>query len=466
MKFDRQMFIQQNRQEYADVCNAMNWISSDAAEAAHQYRLQLLEIIGNNSERRFSDTKLFTHGISPGCELCGEGAWSCLFINGICNARCFYCPSMQNEKGIPSTNSLRFENPVDYGDYLKCFGVKGVSFSGGEPLLTFEKTLQFLKQVRRQKERAFYTWMYTNGILATPEKLAALAGAGLDEIRFDISADRYRLDHAAAAIGVIGRVTVEIPAIPEDLKRLKRLVRDLDEMGIDFVNLHQLRCTPYNCTNLMQRNYTFLHGPRVTVLESELAALEVIRYAIEEKITLPVHYCSYTYKHQFQGAGARRRSAILSRAPYEDVTKNGYIRRMTLSGSPGDIRSIHTRLVEAGCDPGSWALQGNGDRLFFNASVWPCIDFSGSRLSLQYYNTALRPTVSYSQPFREIQVNRYKKVIIEKKNEIRDVVFQGDAIHEFAARYIATPPRMMLPDDRFSDIDGYENFLPGLMPYF
>ena len=466
MKFDKQMFIDQNRQEYADVCNAMNWILDGRAQSAGRHRKQLLDAVAETVKWSCSGTKLFTHAISPGCALCGEGAWSCLFINGICNARCFYCPSEQKEKGVPSTNSLRFENPDDYVDYLKHFGIRGVSFSGGEPFLTFDRTLRFLKQVRRHKGNSYYIWMYTNGLLATSEKLAALAEAGLDEIRFDISANRYNPDRVAAAVGVIPRVTVEIPAIPEDLEQLKQVVRVLHAAGISFLNLHQLRCTPHNRENLMKRNYTFLHGPRVTVLESELAALELIRYTIDEKIPLPVNYCSFIYKHQFQGAGARRRNALPAKAPYEDITKTGYIRQMTLSGDPGEIGRIHAGLGAAGCAPASWALDKTGDRLRFNASVWPHIDFAGVRLSLQYFDTALRQSVSYSNPFKEIRLNRQKKVVLERKSEVRDKILTGDMIRDFAARYITEPLPANPGDNRFDDIDGYEHFRPGLMPYF
>src|SRR5690554_3761620 len=115
-------------------------------------------------------TKPYYHHISPGCKLCGEGTWSCLFITNKCNAHCFYCPASQEKDEIPSTQSLTFNSPKNYAEYINYFGFKGISFSGGEPLLFFDRTLQYLRTIREKCHPDIYIWMYTNGILATPEK--------------------------------------------------------------------------------------------------------------------------------------------------------------------------------------------------------------------------------------------------------------------------------------------------------
>jgi len=46
-----------------------------------------------------------------------------------------------------------------------------VSISGGEPLLTFDRTLRYIAAVRRCSGSAVHIWMYTNGTLATAERL-------------------------------------------------------------------------------------------------------------------------------------------------------------------------------------------------------------------------------------------------------------------------------------------------------
>lgn len=469
MKFDPFVFAEMNRRECGETYDAMAWVAEQAAIDAGHRRDRLLGSIfsshGNGGQWEFANTKPFTGTLSPGCQLCGQGDWSCLFVNNLCNANCFYCPSSQTERSVPGTGSLEFDNPDDYVDYLNAFNIRGVSFSGGEPTLTFDRVMRFLKTLRQREVRPFYIWMYTNGILITEEKLKALRDQGLDEVRFDIGADGYNLDKVRRAVGIIPRVTVEIPAVPEDLGRLKQVVYELGNMGVDFLNLHQLRCTPFNREKFIRRNYTFLHGPGVTVLETELAALEVMKYTLDEKIPLSVNYCSFIYRHQFQGAGARRRNALLIKKDYEDVTETGYIRSMALEGAPEAIGRMNDRLVSAGCDPCLWHVPGKGDRLLFGIRLWDHMDFKGVELFLSYFNTALRPALSYHYPFKEIELNSGKKVVIERRAEQRGIRVAPGRVQGSFDRFVR---EQVSPGDTGSmaEVAAYEAFRPGLLDYF
>ena len=463
---DKSLLVEQNCREYPDTCGVMNWITEQKAAVAEKNRRELLESLSNAVKWQFSGTKPYTRKLSPGCTICGEGDWSCLFINGLCNARCFYCPSEQRAKGVPVTNTLSFDSPDDYRDYVSAFRIRGVSFSGGEPLLTFDRILKFLKKLKKSENGIRHIWMYTNGILATRDKLKALADAGIDEIRFDISAHHYHTDKVRMAVGIIPTVTVEIPAIPEDLPPLKEVVKILCDSGVNFLNLHQLRCTPYNNANLMARPYTFLHGPGVTVLESELTALALMQYTLDHNITLPVNYCSFVFKNQFQAAGVRRRSAEMMRTGYEDVTKKGFIRRMGIIGAPQDIEKNIRTLEAQGCDNSLWQVEKGGDQLFFSASLWQYIDFSGCDLAVSYFNTTLRPSVSYSNPFKEIRLNRHRKLVIEKKTVIKANTLERDMIQSFADDYIRDTRQDPETAPRFPDLETYEKFPRGLMEYY
>lgn len=416
-------------------------------------------------------TKLYTHNLSPGCSLCGNGGWSCLFINGICNAKCFYCPSPQADKGRPTTNTLEFKAPHDYADYVRIFDIRGVSFSGGEPFMTLDRVLSFLKTLRAKVSHPLYVWMYTNGLLVTEDKLKMLRDTGLDEIRFDLSANSYRLEALEKAVGIIPCVTVEIPAIPEDLEITRPLLKTLHDAGVHHLNLHQLRCTPFNLPRLMKRNYTFLHGPRVTVLETELAALELIRYALDENIPLAMNYCSFTFRSQFQKAAAMKRNSPIIKAAHEDMTPTGHIRTLSVLGDEHHIRSLHGSLSSQNTDPILWRTTPAFDRLFFNAALWPWMDFTGVRLKVSYSSTSLRPSVSFRNPFKELALNRKEKVVIERQTEEPGVILEGPQVHWFGRSYITpetacgmsteTPPK-----EAADKIRRFETFSPGLAPYY
>jgi len=468
--------IRQTRIDYSDSYESMNWLTPETADKASRMRESLIRDIFDTHPQgpgwQFSGTKLFTHGISPGCALCGQGDWSCLFINGVCNAQCFYCPSAQKEKGQPMTSTLEFSNPRDYADYVRIFNIKGVSFSGGEPFLTLERVLLFLKTLRSRVSHPLYIWMYTNGLLTTEDKLKALRDNGLDEIRFDISANHYHLDALKKAIGIIPRVTVEIPAIPEDLEHTQQVIKELYELGVDHLNLHQLRCTPFNRTRLAERGYTFLHGPGVTILETELTALKLIRYSLEQKIALPINYCSFTFRNQFQRAGAGARNALQIKAPHEDITPTGHIRTMSVNGSKESLSSLDQHLVSKKIDPSRWQLSKACDQLFFTADLWPLIDFSDLRLKVTYSSTSLKPSVSFRNPFREVALNKKKKVVVERHTQQPELWFEGEQIHQFAREFIHQDKKLprdidgSMAQEPVNGFSPFETFHPGLAEYF
>ena len=468
--------IRRNREEYSDSYESMNWLTPEKADTASRVREDLINAIFDNHATgpgwKFSRTKLFTHALSQGCTLCGKGEWSCLFINGICNAQCFYCPSAQKEKGQPSTSSLEFSNPRDYADYVRIFNIRGVSFSGGEPFMTFDRVMLFLKTLRSRISHPLYIWMYTNGLLVMEDKLKALRDNGLDEIRFDISATHYRLDAMKKALGIIPCVTVEIPAIPEDLGTTRQVIRELHDAGVNHLNLHQLRCTPFNKARFIQRAYTFLHGPRVTVLETELTALELIRYALEQNIAIPINYCSFTYRHQFQRAGAHRRNSLQIKAAHEDITPTGHIRTMGLCGGKKQIGSIHQHLLSQESNTSLWRVTKDCEQLFFNAALWPLINFSHVRLKVSYSGTSLKTSVSFLHPFKEVALNKKKKVVIERHIEQPGVWLEGEQVHSFGQEFVQSSTDLStaisdsLPQDMLSEIRSFESFIPGLAPYY
>lgn len=161
-------------------------------------------------------------------------------------------------------------------------------------------------------------------------KLKALADEGINELRFDIGATHYDLRFVKQALGIIPNVTVEIPAVPDEVDLITNSVKELYDQGLSYLNLHQLRLTPYNMDKLMSRGYKVAHGPRATLPESELAALKVLKKLREESGELPVNYCSYVYKNRFQKSGLRHKLAPQTVLDWEDITENGHIRNLSV----------------------------------------------------------------------------------------------------------------------------------------
>jgi len=456
--------IEANRREYGELYTPLKFLSAAESASALARRAELLAALEDRTEWGFSRTKLDCRTLSPGCRLCGEGNWSCLFINGLCNGRCFYCPTPQASIDQPTTNGLRFPQSADYVDYVEKFAFRGVSISGGEPLLTLEKTLKFITAVKKRRGEAVHLWLYTNGTLVTRDILLQLRDAGLDEIRFDIGATRYHLKKAALAVGVIPHVTVEIPAVPEDLPLLKVKAAEMAERGIHYLNLHQLRLTPHNYVALAGRGYTFVHGEKVTVLESELAALELLRHTLDHNIALPVNYCSFVYKNRFQRLAARRRYASIVRKPTEDLTENGYLRSLGLASSSEALQAQVAHFAASGAPGDRWALSAAGDRLLFSAALWPLVRLEGVRLHLRYAEASLQPAVTYRNPFVEVPLNKGRKVVIERQNAGTEMTLEGVELAVFGR--LLSEPESAATGPLRPEIVRFERITAGLGDYF
>jgi pyruvate formate-lyase activating enzyme-like uncharacterized protein len=429
----RERYVEGNEREYGPLSSYMNWIDEARAAEAHEERNTLLRTPGIRVSCLC--TKIHHGPLSPGCRQCAIKAWSCLFVSGRCNGRCFYCPTPQDTDDPPMAGTVPFHRPQDYADYVRLFGFGGASVSGGEPLLDFERSLEFVRALRRTCGPGLHIWLYTNGILATEEKLGRLAEAGLDEIRFDIGATDYRLGAVRLARGVIPTVTVEIPAVPEERARLHGLLHDLSDAGVSHLNLHQLRLTPHNARHLLERDYTYVHGPKVTVLESELCALDMVARAAAENLPLAVNYCSFVYKHRFQAAAGRGRFGPWLLADGEELTGSGH------------IRTVQTRHPDG--------------------RTWRTIQLPpppGQELWVRYSAAFLRPVGGSEYAHRIVPVSEDFHVVLERRLSREPSPVDVETLRESlrAPRPDENIPGLYLP----SLDDSCEWIVPGLGMYF
>lgn len=414
---NKELSIRAVKQHIGWVYPDLKWLTEKEAMGANKERGDLLQSISHKVSYIFGENKIHTGKLSPGCLICGEGYWSCMFINGLCTAHCFYCPQdrkMKKERP-PTEDGITFEKAQDYADYLEKFNFKGVGFSGGEPLLIFEKLMEYLGKIRRKFGKKIYLWIYTNGDLVNQDKLKRLKEAGLNEIRFDISAKDYDLRPVELAVNIINTVTVEIPAIPEDYEIVKKCLVKLQKIGVKHLHLHQLNATEYNYKNFSDRSYTFLHHPSVPILESEITALKLISYAIDYKISLPINYCSSVYKTRLQSKGKRERIAPLISEDFEEITSAGYIRSLSVEGSPTKIKKIVHILKEKECQDNLWQLNDTKTKISFHSSFLKYIDFNKNNLIITYFHPQLIPVLNPNKSGKEVVLNSRRKVFLKKE---------------------------------------------------
>ena len=184
----KELDIRNVQQQTGAAYSDFKWLDEREAIRANKRRDHLLRSLPDGITHSFLESKIHSGELSRGCAICGEGNWSCLFINALCNADCFFCPQDRGitEESPPTAEEIVFDDPEHYVDYLERFGFKGVGFSGGEPITVFDKVLVYLDRIRDRFGQHMHVWLYTNGLSVDRRHLQELKNAGLDEIRFNI----------------------------------------------------------------------------------------------------------------------------------------------------------------------------------------------------------------------------------------------------------------------------------------
>ena len=130
----------------------------------------------------------------------------------------------------------------------------------------------------------------------------------------------------------------------------------------------------------------------IPVLESELTALRLIKYSVDNDINLPINYCPYFYKKRLQGRGYRNRSANFVIEKFEEITGAGYIRRIYVKSNASNIKRLTKKFKKMADAKGSyeWVHEvgrgtydwtGTGQRRYEKAIMDGELSEEGERIS-------------------------------------------------------------------------------------
>jgi pyruvate formate-lyase activating enzyme-like uncharacterized protein len=142
-----------------------------------------------------------------------------------------------------------------------------------------------------------YLWVYTNGLLADAENLGALRDLGIQEIRFNLAATNYSravLENLAQARQTLEHVAVEVPSYPPQKQALMSCLADLEDIGIDQLNLQELLITPGNAQRLSGEGYQVgvLSSRKHFLYGSRQMTYEVMEHCITMGYSFTVNDCS------------------------------------------------------------------------------------------------------------------------------------------------------------------------------
>lgn len=206
-----------------------------------------------------------TGQLSKGCIQCIQGRKSVLFITGQCNLSCYYCPVSDkkmhnshmyiNETFITETMPLKNAIEVIKKEINLC-GSRGISITGGDPLLAPERIFTISKALKETYGPEFHIHLYTPGREGSIELFQSISQV-VDEIQFHPVTDKD-IQKMILAMDFLWDVGMELPAtlnlseskyfqnlleiyVQESGKRnRKRLFLNLNELEITEANFKRM----------------------------------------------------------------------------------------------------------------------------------------------------------------------------------------------------------------------------------
>ncbi len=285
------------------------------AKACQERRL-LAELASLGLKGDPSHGIVFTRSLPPGCDRCLKGRGACVSVTHVCTRDCFFCPN-----GHPRRDEIRLSGfpPVKEGQVpglARRLGLKSLGISGGDPLTRLPRTLRLARSLRRRLGPRLWMQLYTNGDLLTDSVLRRLKQAGIRQIRVNVAANGFDLAPVMRALAVLRHVAVEVPVVPAQEPRLRRLIDALDAVGVAHLVLHELSYAAENARKMSRLGYR-AKSPQVPfkgmrpVSDSGLAALRLLKHALKTTRSLSVYYCSHDTIELINERGARLRLARL-----------------------------------------------------------------------------------------------------------------------------------------------------------
>ena len=262
--------------------------------------------------------------LARGCTICAEGRKMVLFITGKCMTGCSYCPVSAERMGrdVIYANEAFVSNLDDIVEEAEFMDAEGTGITGGDPLLNMDRTLNATRILKDRFGKEHHIHLYTSTM--DPEKVRMLAEAGLDEIRFHPPVDTWTSISKTALPEILKvegiSIGIEVPSLPDKKNELLALVREASDLGVDFINMNELEFSESNWNMMEHFGYELKDEISSAIFGSEETALECISIS-----SVPIHFCSSTYKDSVQLRKRLIRRAEHIAKPSDIVTDDGTI---------------------------------------------------------------------------------------------------------------------------------------------
>jgi len=257
-----------------------------------------------------------------------HGRKAVIFITGLCPVNCFYCPISAERRGKDLTfvNERQVSSLKELLEEVELMDAEGAGITGGEPLVRLERTINYIRELKKHFGKDFHIHLYTSSQVLSDSKVRKLEDAGLDELRVHV-VDRAHWN----TVTYISRefshelsVGLEMPVLPDKGEELYEMIEFLSLKGeIDFVNLNELEFSETNASSLLERGYVLRKDSMVAAQNSYETGIQVLRRVYENGLPVSLHLCPAAYKDTIQTSLRYYRRGLNVAKTYELVTDEG-----------------------------------------------------------------------------------------------------------------------------------------------
>lgn len=260
-----------------------------------------------------------------GCQYCVHGRKEVIFVTGLCERKCYFCPISDEKKNkdVIFANERPVEDLKDIIEEAKDCASKGAGITGGDPLVTLDRTIKIIQMLKKEFQE-FHIHLYTSLDLVSEKVLRKLEKAGLDEIRYHPRFDDEKLWHKIKFETSMDK-GVEIPVVPGKEKEIVKLINFIDK-NVNFLNLNELEMSDNSSNKLYEMGFRVKDDMSYGIEGSEKLAKKLLRYC-EKNTSLNVHYCPVKLKDAVQMDKRLKLRAKNVAKKYDKVTKDGTLER-------------------------------------------------------------------------------------------------------------------------------------------
>jgi len=277
--------------------------------------------------------------LSEGCELCVKGLKSVLFVTGLCHRRCIFCPisDKKKNKDVIYINERPVSKDSDIIEEVKLCSSRGVGITGGDPLLKIERTISYIKLLKKEFGKDFHIHLYTLLDSLNEKNLKELYEADLDEIRFhpELIEEEKHLKNIDMALKYEWDVGIEIPVLPDKKEKIIKLIDSINKK-VKFLNLNELEYTE----ELSDHNYVCREHDSYAIAGSQELALDLLNYCTDKELN--VHYCTVKLKDWVQLKNRLINRANNIKKWYDKITEDGMlVRGAVYLDTTGELKDLN-----------------------------------------------------------------------------------------------------------------------------